>query len=109
VGSVVCNAALIFGLGCSLAALPGERFVLRRQGSWMLFAAVVLCGFCYAAYWADPAGPVLPRWVGVVLLALLAVYVVMSVVWSRQHPRGEPFVAPEAAAEPEPTPEEQRR
>ncbi len=103
VGSVVCNAALIVGIGCSLGTLPAERFVLRRQGAWMLFAGVLLTTWCFIVWGLHPQSPQLGRGTGVVFLLLLGVYVVMSVLWSRRHPRGEPFVARSAAEHPQPT------
>ena len=32
IGSIIANSGLIFGLGCLIAVLPADRFVLRRQG-----------------------------------------------------------------------------
>ncbi|HXV75035.1 MAG TPA: sodium:calcium antiporter [Candidatus Polarisedimenticolaceae bacterium] len=91
IGSVIADSGLIFGLGCLLVVLPADRFVLQRQG-WVQFGSgSLLCGLCYATWaWAGDDAT-LPRWVGGMLLALLIVYLWVSVCWSRRHPQGEPF------------------
>jgi len=96
IGSIIADTGLIFGLGCLIAVLPADRYVLKRQG-WVQFgAATLLCALCYGAYaWRGDAA-VLGRWVGLLLLGLLAVYLYVSVQWSREHPHGEPFQIDEA-------------
>lgn len=83
VGSIVANAALIFGLGLTLSALPVQQHVLRRQGAWMLGACLVLAGIAYVQYMVNPAMPTIGRGAGAAMLLLLGVYVAMNVVWSR--------------------------
>lgn len=85
VGSVICNTGLIFGLGCVITSLPIDRFILRRHG-WLkvgsgclLVALAVLSTQLYET-------PVIKQWMGIVLLALLAGYMFISVRWSKQHP-----------------------
>jgi cation:H+ antiporter len=91
IGSIVADTGLIFGLGCMLVVLPADRFVLSRQG-WVQFgAATLLAVLCYGAYLVMGDAATLGRWVGLLLLALLAGYLWMSVRWSRQHRHGEPF------------------
>ncbi len=86
IGSIIADTALIFGLGCVLVALPADRFVLTRHG-WVQFsAAILLAGLCYAAFLIDGEAAAITRPVGVLLLAGLVWYLVMSVRWSRQHP-----------------------
>jgi len=91
VGSIVADSGLIFGLGCLMVTLPADRFVLQRQG-WVQFAsAALLAGTCYAMVILSPANAVLPRWFGAFLIVLLAIYLVVSVKWSKAHAKGEPF------------------
>lgn len=91
VGSIIADTGLIFGLGCLMAVLPADRFVLRRQG-WVQFGAgVLLAVLCYGFYAARPYSPVLGRLVGLLLVVLLVWYMLISVRWSRRHPHGEPF------------------
>ncbi|MFQ5876890.1 MAG: sodium:calcium antiporter [Acidobacteriota bacterium] len=88
IGSVVADTGLIFGLGCLLAVLPADRYILARQG-WVQFgAAALLTLLCYGAYGAMGAKAVLGRPVGLLLLVLLAAYLYASVRWSRNHPGG---------------------
>ncbi|MFH1277716.1 MAG: sodium:calcium antiporter [Candidatus Eisenbacteria bacterium] len=88
VGSIVADTGLIFGLACLLAVLPADRFILRRQG-WVQFGAgLLLAAFCYGALARDGDAAALGRGIGLVLLALLVAYLVVSVRWSRRHPGG---------------------
>jgi cation:H+ antiporter len=97
IGSIIADTGLIFGLGCMMAVLPADRFVLSRQG-WVQFGtACLLAMLCYGAYAAMGDAATLGRWVGVVLLVLLVAYLYVSVQWSRQHRHGEPFQIDEEA------------
>jgi cation:H+ antiporter len=96
VGSIIADTGLIFGLGCLLAVLPADRFVLKRQG-WVQFgAAALLCAICYGAFVLAGDQATLGRWVGFLLVALLVGYLFISVQWSRAHRKGEPFQMDEA-------------
>ncbi len=95
VGSIVADTTLIFGIGCLLTALPADRFVLSRQGWVQAGCGVLLAGLCYAMYMVEGDRATLGRAVGLLLLGLLAVYMVVSVRWSRRHVHGEPFQTPE--------------
>jgi cation:H+ antiporter len=92
IGSIIADTGLIFGLGCLLTRLPADRFVLQRQGWVQLGSAVLLSALILGAWWTMGDAAVLGRWVGILLLTLLAAYMVVSVRWSRQHPSGEPFI-----------------
>ena len=106
VGSIIADTGLIFGLGCLLAALPADRFVLQRQGRLQLAAGILLAGVCYFAFVMHTDDAVIGRWVGAAMLGLLAVYLGVSIHWSKQHPFGEPSQVPEGVAEAVPfTPE----
>ena len=84
VGSIIADTGLIFGMGCLLTVLPVNRFLLSRQG-WVQFgSAVLLAGLCYGSWLVQGSDAVLSFWVGGLCLALLAVYLVVSVGWSRQ-------------------------
>lgn len=97
VGSIIADTGLIFGLGCMMAVLPADRFVLSRQG-WLQFgSALLLCVLCYGSWFVQGEGAALARWAGVLLVALLAAYMWVSVKWSRAHPQGEPFQMDEEA------------
>lgn len=96
VGSIIVDTGLIFGLGCLIAVLPADRFVLRRQG-WVQFGvAVLLAGLCYGVFAVQGDAAVLGRSVGALLVALLVGYLAISVRWSKQHTRGEPHMYEDA-------------
>ncbi len=91
VGSIIADTGLIFGLGCMLSVLPADRFVLKRQGWVQVGVAVFLAAVCYIMWLLHRDEAAIVRWVGVVLLAGLVAYMVVSVRWSHQHREGEPF------------------
>jgi cation:H+ antiporter len=99
VGSVICNMAMIFGIGACITRLPKDRFILRRHG-WLQFGSgmlLTLVVFVLAAWGGGFAGVVIPRPVGMAFLVLLGVYIWLSVRWARQHPQAVPLEAREDA------------
>jgi cation:H+ antiporter len=78
VGSNIANVALILGLSAVIIPLVPDRTLLRREGPVLIgvSAVVVLLGLTGAF---DP-------WMGVLLLAGLAVFLVASFWWSRDEP-----------------------
>jgi cation:H+ antiporter len=91
IGSIIVDSGLIFGLGCLIAVLPADRFVLSRQG-WVQFGSGALLALvCYGLWAFGGDDPTIGRGIGVLFLALLVVYMLVSVKWSREHPAGEPF------------------
>ena len=85
VGSVVADTALIFGLCCTLTTVRADRFVLQRQG-WIQFGSgVLLAALCYSAWYTSGESAALGRPVGAVLLILLALYLLVSIRWSREY------------------------
>lgn len=91
IGSIIADTALIFGIGCLMVRLPADRFVLRRQG-WVQFGSgVLLAAICYGLYFNDGTAASIGKPVGWSLLGLLALYMFVSIRWSKQHPFGEPF------------------
>ncbi len=91
IGSIIADSGLIFGLGCLIAVLPADRFVLVRQG-WVQFgSAMLLAIICYGTWSMSGAGATIGRPIGVLFLLLLAGYLAVSIRWSREHPHGEPF------------------
>lgn len=99
VGSIIADTALIFGIGCLLAPLPADRFVLSRQG-WVQFgSAMILAAICYGLFFANGADASISRPIGIIFLGLLVWYLWISVRWAKQHRRGEPFQMTEDVAE----------
>ncbi len=98
VGSVIADSGLIFGIGCLLTQLPADRFLLSRQG-WVQFGcALLLAVISYATYARLGDAATLGRPVGLLFLALLVGYMLLSVRWGRQHQAIHPLerVAPHA-------------
>ncbi len=90
VGSIIADTGFIFGLGCLLAVLPADRFVLLRQGVVKLCTDLLLIVLCYGAWLWRGDEAAITRPMGWFLLALLVGYLWLSVRWARQHPFGEP-------------------
>jgi len=83
VGSIICDTGMIFGLTCILTTVPMDRYILNRTG-WVQFGAALLLVLLAVGMWVlNPEDPVLNRWVGVFLLALLIAYLYAAYVWSR--------------------------
>jgi cation:H+ antiporter len=87
VGSIICDTGLILGVACLIRPLTIPWDIANRQG-WVQLA----CGFLIVLFstpWAAPLSPYMngaegnfPQWAGFLCLALLAVYLWVSVKWS---------------------------
>ena len=84
VGSIIADTGLIFGLTCLLTAVPANRFILNRTGWVQVGSATLLVIISVIALGINPVEPILNRWIGFFLLALLAGYMYMTYVWARQ-------------------------
>lgn len=89
VGSIIADTGLIFGLGCALTVLPADRFVLKRQGYTKVGSAALLVALCYIIFVVKGQSAELGRWVGILFLALLVLYMVVSVRWGKMHPSSQ--------------------
>ncbi|MBI1335463.1 MAG: sodium:calcium antiporter [Phycisphaera sp.] len=101
VGSIIADTGLIFGLGCLMTQLPADAFVLKRQGLVKMATVGLLALICYACFAVMGNQAELGRWFGVLMLVLLVGYMAVSVRWAKEHPQGEPFIAPQADQTPE--------
>lgn len=86
VGSIICDTGLILGIACLISPLQLPPGVVNRQGWLQLGSGCLLVLMCIP--WHDPAsaltsGGLLPQWGGWLFLGLLALYLVMSIRWSR--------------------------
>ena len=84
VGSIIADTGLIFGLTCLLTAVPANRFILNRTGWVQVGSATLLVIISVIALGINPVEPILNRWIGFFLLALLVGYMYMTYVWARQ-------------------------
>jgi len=85
VGSIIADTGLIFGLACILAPIPVNRFILNRTGWVQVGIATLLVIISIHAFFSMSGHPVLNRWVGVLFLVLLAGYMYLTYLWSRQN------------------------
>ncbi len=84
VGSIIADTGLIFGLACVLSPIPINRFILNRTGWVQVGVATLLVAISLFALISMPGEPILQRWVGFFLLALLGCYMYMAYHWSKE-------------------------
>ena len=84
VGSIIADTGLIFGLTCLIVAVPKNRFILNRTGWVQIGAAVLLVALSVFSLATTDGEPVLQRWVGVLLVCLLGLYMYMTYIWARR-------------------------
>lgn len=107
VGSIICDTGLILGIACLIRPLTIPSQIANRQG-WVQLGSgllLVLLSIPWAAPlspWTDEAEGTFPRWAGFLFLGLLAVYLVLSVKWSRPATDGSSEPASGGSAEPAP-------
>lgn len=86
VGSVICDTGLILGLITLISPLPLKKEIVNRQG-WLQFSAgcllVVSCipFLSGGLIWVE--GGMLPQFMGLVFLLLLALYLWGSIRWMK--------------------------
>lgn len=83
VGSIIADTGLIFGLTAILAAPPMNKWILSRSSNWQLGSAVLLVILASFAYLLLPDGPVINRLMGLLLVALLVIYLIMTYMWAQ--------------------------
>ena len=86
VGSIICNAGLVFGLCCTMVRLPVSRFTLNRNAWFQIGGAglLVVLYLLSAPSGVDDGTRVFGRTFGIILLMGLSAYTVMSIRWGRQ-------------------------
>ena len=99
VGSIIADTGLIFAVGCLLARLPADRFILSRQG-WVQFGvAMLLAVICYAKMVTEGDAATIRRWTGGLFVVLLVWYLWQSIRWAKAHPGDASEVEHEQTAE----------
>ena len=83
VGSIIADTGLIFGLTALIAAPPKDTWILNRTGWWQLGSALLLVILAGAATLLNPGNPVINRPMGLLLVALLVLYMLMTYKWAR--------------------------
>ncbi|WP_461834132.1 sodium:calcium antiporter [Desulfothermus sp.] len=82
VGSIIADTGLILGGSCILFKVPIDRFVLNRTGWVQFFSATLLVVISLIQKYVFH-NPILNRWVGVLFIFLLIVYLYFTYKWSR--------------------------
>jgi cation:H+ antiporter len=83
VGSIIADTGLVFGLICTLSRIPVNRFILNRTGWVQVGAATLLVAISTVLLCTTEGEPVLHRWVGFLLLFLLAGYMYATYRWAK--------------------------
>ena len=83
VGSIIADTGLIFGLTAMIAVVPMNRYILNRTGWVQVGSATLLVILSVSALAVSDGEPMLNRWVGVLLLFLLACYMYITYRWAK--------------------------
>jgi cation:H+ antiporter len=83
IGSIICNTALVFGLGCTLSKVPTDRFIFKRQGMVKLISCMGFTALCYITLIFHRS--YITRQYGFILLGVLVWYIFASAKWAKQH------------------------
>jgi len=85
VGSIICDTGLILGIACLISPPHLPRKIVNRQG-WLQFGAgVLLVALSWPTDGSSPfqSGGNFSQWAGFVCVALLGIYLWLSVRWAR--------------------------
>jgi len=92
VGSIICNSGLILGTAALIRPLPLDRSIVNRHGWIQLSAGLLLILGClpYRSFGTVfETGGKFPQAIGFVFVVLLALYLWLSVYWTRGIEEGE--------------------
>ncbi len=81
IGSIIVDTGLILGLAAMIGRLPVDRLVIERQGKIQILCGVLLTIVCLP-FFSGGKGNV-SQWVGILFLVLLAIYIYISIKWTR--------------------------
>ncbi len=84
VGSIIADTGLIFGIIALVSAPPVNRRLLNQTGRWQIGSAILLVILSSLATFVLPGKPVISRWMGILLITLLAVYMVNTYRWAKK-------------------------
>jgi len=92
VGSIICNSGLILGTAALIRPLPLDRSIVNRHGWIQLSAGLLLILGCLpyrSLGTVFETGGKFPQAIGFVFVVLLALYLWLSVYWTRGIEEGE--------------------
>ncbi|MBF7096374.1 calcium/sodium antiporter [Alkalibacter mobilis] len=82
IGSIIADTGLIIGLAAIIGTLPVDQLVVERQGKIQVAAGLLLAVVSLPFLSPGPGGNI-SRIAGIIFLILLAIYVYVSIKWSR--------------------------
>ncbi|PKM94195.1 MAG: sodium:calcium antiporter [Firmicutes bacterium HGW-Firmicutes-1] len=82
IGSIIVDTGLIIGLAALIGTLPVDRNTINRQGLIQIGAAFLLAILALPFFSKGNEG-VIYQWMGFVLLALLVLYIYISIKWAK--------------------------
>lgn len=83
IGSIIVDTGLIIGLASLLGKLPIDQNTINRQGKIQWLAVVLLAVVALPIFSGTGVGNI-HQWMGWLFLALLVVYIYISIKWSRK-------------------------
>jgi len=97
VGSIICNTGLILGLVTLFAPISLDSPSVKQQGWFQFAAGILLVASCVPFFTTErffEASVLLPRYMGMVFLILLALYLWGSFHWLDKKPRETVLTGP---------------
>lgn len=82
-GSIIADTGLILGLAALIGTLPVDKITINRQGRIQIGVAFLLAALSLPFFSKGEEG-VIYQWMGFALLALLVLYIVMSIKWAKK-------------------------
>lgn len=82
VGSIIADTGLIIGIAAIIGVLPVDKDTIDRQGRIQFAAGILLTAVSLPLFSKTPGG-VIHQWMGWIFLIFLAIYIYVSIRWSR--------------------------
>ncbi|PKM49395.1 MAG: sodium:calcium antiporter [Firmicutes bacterium HGW-Firmicutes-7] len=82
IGSIIADTGLIIGIAAIIGVLPVDPTTIKRQGSIQIGVAFLLV-FLALPFFSKGNEGVIYQWMGFVLLALLVLYIYISIKWAK--------------------------
>lgn len=94
IGSIIADTGLIIGLAALIGTLPIDKSTINRQGRLQLMSGVLLAIVSLPIFSKGPEGRI-TQWMGFVFIALLIVYIIVTIRWGRKSNDGSSSVLEE--------------
>ena len=83
IGSIIVDTGLIIGIVSLMGVLPVDKMLLKRQGRIQFLAGIGLAIVCLP-FFSKSEGGHITQWMGFIFVALLALYIYMSMKWAKK-------------------------